>query len=184
MISPEKFLIKWDSDTYGLVNYEESVINSFSIDNQTKDFLIKAGLPESAPPFLTFESSINGGGIRLTEKNNSLGKLYNSFIYLGYTGNGNPVCIDESNSQIVYIDYDNENKSVLINSSIATFAESLLIYIEFVKKIKAENRRRAYIQKNATKELLDWISKSLYQIDAISLIQDSFWEEELISFSE
>lgn len=68
MISPEKFLIKWDSDTYGLVNYEESVINSFSIDNQTKDFLIKAGLPESAPPFLTFESSINGGGIRLTEK--------------------------------------------------------------------------------------------------------------------
>ena len=94
------------------------------------------------------------------------------------------MCIDESNSQIVYIDYDNENKSVLINSSIATFAESLLIYVEFVKKIKTENGRRAYIQKNATKELLDWISKSLYQIDAISLIQDSFWEEELISFSE
>lgn len=93
------------------------------------------------------------------------------------------MCIDESNSQIVYIDYDNENKSVLINSSIATFAESLLIYVEFVKKIKTENGRRAYIQKNATKELLDWISKSLYQIDAISLIQDSFWEEELISFS-
>ncbi|XNQ11398.1 hypothetical protein AA0Y26_03650 [Lysinibacillus sp. 3P01SB] len=68
MISPEESLNKWNSDTYGLVNYEESVINSFSLDNQTKDFLIKTGLPESAPPFLTFESSTNGGAIRLAEK--------------------------------------------------------------------------------------------------------------------
>ncbi|XNQ11399.1 hypothetical protein AA0Y26_03655 [Lysinibacillus sp. 3P01SB] len=94
------------------------------------------------------------------------------------------MCINECNSQIVYIDYDNENKSVLINSSIATFAESLLVYVEFIKKIKAENERRAYIQKNATGELLDWIFASLYQIDAASLIQGSFWEEELINFSK
>lgn len=46
------------------------------------------------------------------------------------------MCINESNSLIVYIDYDNENKSVLINSSIATFVESLLIYVEFVKRLK------------------------------------------------
>lgn len=184
MISPEGFLNKWNSDTYGLVNYEESVINLFSLDNQTKDFLIKAGLPESAPPFLTFETSTNGGAIRLAEKNNSLGELYDRFIYLGYTGSGNPVCINECNSQIVYIDYDNENKIVLINSSIARLVESLPIYVEFVKKIKAENGKRAYIQKNATKELLDWLSMSLYQIDTVSLIQDSYWEEELISFSQ
>ncbi|MGJ3197239.1 SUKH-4 family immunity protein [Peribacillus frigoritolerans] len=184
MISPQEFLNKWNSDTYGLVNYDESNINSFSITNETKIFLIKAGLPESAPPFLTFESSTNGGGIRLTEKNNSLGKMYDRFIYLGYTGSGNPVCINESNSEVVYIDYDNENNSVLINSTIAKFAESLLFYVEFIKKVKAVNGRRAYLEKNATKELLDWISKSLHQIDAVSLTQGGFWEEELVSFSE
>lgn len=184
MISPQEFLEKWNIETYGLVNYEESNINSFSLTNETKDFLIKAGLPESAPPFLTFESSTEGGGVRLTEKNNSLGKMYDRFIYLGYTSNGYPVCINESESEVVYIDYDNENNSILINSTIAKFAESLIIYVEFIKKVKAVNGRRAYIEKNATKELLDWLSKSLLQIDTVALIQGGFWEEELVSFSE
>jgi hypothetical protein len=60
----------------------------------------------------------------------------------------------------------------------------LLFYVEFIKKVKAVNGRRAYLEKNATKELLDWISKSLHQIDAVSLTQGGFWEEELDSFSE
>ena len=184
MISPQEFLDKWNSDIYGLVNYEKSNINSFSFTNETKDFLIKAGLPESAPPFLTFESSINGGGIRLTERNKSLGEMYDRFIYLGYTGTGYPVCIDESNSEVVYIDYDNGNNNVLINSTIVKFAESLLVYVEFIKKVKAVNGRRAYLEKKATKELLEWVSESLYQIDSVSLTQGGFWEEELVSFSE
>lgn len=184
MISPQEFLDKWNRDTYGLVGYKEAKINSFSLNNQTKDFLIKAGLPESAPPFLTFEDSTNGGGIRLTEKNNSLEEIFSSFIYFGYTGNGNPVCIDESTSEVVYIDYDNENKSVLINSSIAKFVEFLLVYVEFINKVKAENGRRAYLQKNAPKELLDWVSLTFYQIDAAALTQGGFWKEELDSFIE
>ena len=44
--------------------------------------------------------------------------MYDKFIYFGFTGSGNPICIDESKSQLVYIDYDNENKVVLINSTI------------------------------------------------------------------
>ncbi|WP_311774057.1 SUKH-4 family immunity protein [Metabacillus elymi] len=134
--------------------------------------------------FLTFESSTNGGGIRLSEQNNSLGKMCDRFIYMGYTGNGYPVYINESTSEVVYIDYDNENNVAQINSTIVTFAESLLVYVEFIKKIKANNGRRAYLEKNASKELLDWVSKSLLQIDAISLTQGGFWEEELSSFSE
>ncbi|QNF29998.1 SUKH-4 family immunity protein [Metabacillus sp. KUDC1714] len=106
------------------------------------------------------------------------------FIYMGYTGNGYPVYINESTSEVVYIDYDNENNVAQINSTIVTFAESLLVYVEFIKKIKANNGRRAYLEKNASKELLDWVSKSLLQIDAISLTQGGFWEEELSSFSE
>lgn len=184
MITPQEFLGKWNSETYGLVNYDEASINSYSLTNETKDFLIIAGLPESAPPFLTFESSNNGGGIKLTEQNNTLGKMYDGYIYMGYTGSGYPVCINESTSEVVYIDYDNNNSVVLINSTIAAFAESLLVYVDFIKKVKAINGRRAYLEKNATKELLDWVFKSFNQIDAISLKQGGFWEEELGSFSE
>ncbi|WP_085990922.1 SUKH-4 family immunity protein [Oceanobacillus senegalensis] len=184
MISPQEFLDRWNSDIYGFVHYDESSIDSYNLSDETKEFLIKAGLPESAPPFLTFESSTDGGGVRLTEKNNTLGEMYKKFIYIGYNGSGNPVCIDETNSKLVYIDYDNENNNVFINSSISSFVESLLVYVDFIKKVKATNGRRAYLQKNATKELLDWIKHSLYQIDAISSSQGSFWKEELDSFYE
>lgn len=184
MISPEEFLDKWNSVTYGLVNYDDDTINLFSLNRETKEFLIKAGLPESAPPFLTFESSTSGGGIRLTEKNKDLGSIYNKFIYFGYTGNGYPVCINESNSEVVYIDYDNEDNSIIVNSTLAKFAECLLIYVEFIKLVKSVNGRRAYIEKNVTKDLLDWISSKLKHIDEATLIEGGFWEEELASFSE
>ena len=73
--------------------------------------------------------------------------MYDKFIYFGFTGSGNPICIDESKSQLVYIDYDNENKVVLINSTIEKFAESLLVYVEFIKEVKVANGRKAYIEK-------------------------------------
>ncbi|SFB99344.1 SUKH-4 immunity protein [Bacillus sp. OV322] len=184
MISPQDFLDDWNKDLYGLINYDEKIIKSFTLSQETKDFLIEAGFPESAPPFLTFESAVNGGGEKLIKRNNKLSKMYDKFIYFGFTGSGYPICIDESNSELVYIDYDNENKVVLINSTITKFAEALLVYVDFIKKVKAVNGRRAYLEKNATKDLLEWISGALQKIDAISLTEGAFWEEELSSFGE
>ncbi|MFU7588221.1 SUKH-4 family immunity protein [Priestia sp. RMT2NF4] len=184
MISPQDFLDNWNKDIYGLVNYDEKIINSLPLSQETKDFLIEAGFPESSPPFLTFESAVSGGGERLIEKNNKLETTYHKFLYFGFTGSGYPICIDESNSELVYIDYDNDNKVVLINTTIAKFAEALLVYVEFIKKVKAVNGRRAYLEKNATKDLLDWISGQLQKIDAASLTKGCFWEEELGSFIE
>ena len=52
--------MNWNEEIYGLIHYNEKIIHSFSFSKETKD-LIKAGFPESAPPFLTFESADNGG---------------------------------------------------------------------------------------------------------------------------
>lgn len=184
MFSPQDFLDNWNKDIYGLVNYDEKIINSFSLSQETKDFLIKIGFPESAPPFLTFEPEVNGGGERLINKNNNLGTMYHKFLYFGFTGSGNPICIDESNSKLVYIDYGNDNKVVLINTTIDKFAQALLVYVEFIKRVKAVNGRKAYLEQNATQDLLEWISGVLQKIDAVSLTDGCFWEEELGSFSE
>ncbi|MBF7154365.1 SUKH-4 family immunity protein [Bacillus albus] len=184
MTSPQDFLVNWNEEIYGLIHYNEKIIHSYSFSKETKDFLIKAGFPESAPPFLTFESANNGGGIRLSKIQNELGTMYDKFIYFGFTGSGNPICIDESKSQLVYIDYDNENKVVLINSTIEKFAESLLVYVEFIKEVKAANGRKAYIEKNIPEDLVEWISSALQEIDAVALTEGCFWTEELGSFSE
>jgi hypothetical protein len=183
LISPQDFLSNWNKDIYGLISYDEILIDSFSLSQDTKDFLIEAGLPESAPPFLTFESEVNGGGERLIKKNNKLGLKFQKFLYFGFTGSGYPICIDETNSELVYIDYDNDNRVVLINDTILKFAEALLVYVEFIKKVKAVNGRKAYLEKNATTDLIKWISSELQKIDASSLTKGSFWEEEISSFN-
>lgn len=184
MISPQEFLDNWNQDIYGLISYSEKVVNSFTLSYETKEFLTEAGFPESAPPFLTFESVANGGGERLTEKNDKLGTMYKKYIYFGFTGSGYPICLNETNSELVYIDYDDENKEVLINSTVTTFAESLLVYVDFIKKVKAINGRKAYLEKNATKDLLKSISDALQRIEAKSLTKGAFWEEELSSFNK
>ncbi|KML32046.1 SUKH-4 family immunity protein [Rossellomorea marisflavi] len=184
MISPQDFLEDWNQDIYGLIKYEEKVINSFPLSHGTKEFLIEAGFPESAPPFLTFESVANGGGVRVTKNNEKLGSMYNEFLYFGFTGSGYPICINETNSELVCIDYDDENKLVFINTTVTRFAESLLVYVEFIKKVKAVNGRRAYLEKNATKDLVKWISGALQKIDANSLTKGAFWEQELSSFED
>ena len=172
MTSPQDFLVNWN----------EEIIHSFSFSKETKDFLIKAGFPESAPPFLTFESANNGGGIKLSKIQNELGTMYDKFIYFGFTGSGNPICIDESKSQLVYIDYDNENKVVLINSTIEKFAESLLVYVEFIKEVKAANGRKAYIEKNIPEDLGEGISSALKEIDAVALTKGCFLDRRTREF--
>ncbi|CAH1202490.1 hypothetical protein PAECIP111893_01807 [Paenibacillus plantiphilus] len=84
MLTPQEFLEKWDSETYCLVNFDTNVINSFSLSQETKEFLLQAGLPESAFPFLTFESSVNGGGIKLTEKYDDADARFSKNIYWVY----------------------------------------------------------------------------------------------------
>lgn len=183
MLTPQEFLDRWDKETYGLVEYDNKVVMaSFSLTQESKNFLIQAGLPESASPFLTFESSANGGGSRLTEKYDDADPLYAKYIYVGFTGNGHPICIDEENDEVIYIDFDQENEEVFINSSIAQLAESLLAYVDFIQKIKAEKGNRAFLERKATQDSLEWITNRLEEIDADSLIQGSFWEEELSNF--
>lgn len=182
MITSQEFLDKWDEEIYGRVDYDAEVINSYSLPQATKNFLIEAGLPESAPPFLTFESSATGGGVRLIEKYDSAETSYSKYIYVGFNGNGHPICIHEENGEVIYLDHDNDHQEIFINSSIPQLAESLLAYVDFIAKIKAVNGRSAFLEKKATQELLDWIAARLEEIDSESLTQGSFWDEELSGF--
>lgn len=62
MITPKHFFDNWDKEIDPLVEYDKSKIGLLILPNEAKDFLIQAGLPESAAPFLNFETSAKGGG--------------------------------------------------------------------------------------------------------------------------
>lgn len=178
MITPKKFLDKWNKEVFPLVDYNIDNINSLVLPKEAKDFLIESGLPESAPPYLNFESPANGGATKLTEKF-SLNSYKEKYIYLGFTGAGDSICVNEESGEVISLDHENEKDDMFVNSSIPQLAECLLEYSEFVKKIKDINGRRAFLERNATEELIGWITNRIEEIDAQALSDGCFWREEL-----
>lgn len=183
MISPKSFSDKWNKDVFPLVEYAMEKINPLSLPKDSKDFLIEAGLPESAAPFVNFKSSFKGGGSRLNEKFKEC-KKFSHYIYLGFTGNGDPICIVENTGEVVYLDHEDGCSETFINSSIQQLAESLLEYSEFIKKIKQANGKKAFLEKSAPKDLIDWVYNKLSEIDSKSLEQGCFWNEEIDLYSK
>ncbi|WP_374019756.1 SUKH-4 family immunity protein [Paenibacillus thiaminolyticus] len=181
MITPREFLDNWNKDVYGLVEFNDDMINSYNLSKETKDFLIIAGLPESASPYLSFDSFNKGGGVRLIDKYD-VDKNLSNYIYVGFTATSDPVCIVEGEDTIVYLDYENNFEEVFINSTVSQFAESLLAYVDFIKKIKAINGRKAFLERNAPKDILHWIAGRLVDIDSQSLEEGNFWTQELELF--
>ncbi len=178
MITAEIFLSKWDKEICPLVSYKEKYIKKLGLSNEVKSFLIEAGLPEAAAPYLNFEASAQGGAIAVGKKYKEL-KKKKGYIYLGYTGNGDIICAVEKTGNVIVISHENKDDEQFVNSSILQLIECLVEYDEFVNKIMAANGRRAFLESNATDELLEWIRERIATIDNIALDKDCFWRNEL-----
>lgn len=182
MITPHDFLERWNKDIFGLVRFEEENLNKSGIPTAAEQFLLIAGLPESAPPFLTFEGSDRGGGFTLSNKYEISKNKGDEYIYIGFTGENDPICISKSDGNIISLDYQNDFLEMFINSTLNQLAESLLTYVEFISKIKAVNGRKAYLERLAPNELILWLENELLRIDKDSLIERSFWKSEIESY--
>ncbi|MFY4775063.1 SUKH-4 family immunity protein [Metabacillus sp. RGM 3146] len=170
-------------EVYGLVRYQEESIINTNLPTETKEFLSIAGMPESAPPFLTFEPSSLGGGEIVINKYEIEDSKFDHLIYLGYTGSNDPICVSEINGEVVCLDYDNNFNSIFINSSVNQFAESLIIYTKFINTIKEINGRQAYLEKNAPRESISNLQIELKRVDENSILENSFWKEEVESYN-
>ncbi|CEK36553.1 hypothetical protein UMC2_34231 [[Clostridium] sordellii] len=177
MISSNEFKEKWNTKLCPLIEYDKKIVDKLNIPLESKTFLIEAGLPEVAAPFLSFER-INKGALLQLEDNHNIGKDY---IYLGFTGNGDILTIEDNSGIIIVINHETYEKSY-VNNSIQSLAESLLEYSEFVKKIKKVNGRKAYLNGNCSKEDLEDIKNKLISIDDKSINNSTFWWNEINLF--
>ena len=57
MITADAFMAEWTIEGDELVQYPEAAIQQIPIPQQDALFLVKAGLPASAAPFLSFETT-------------------------------------------------------------------------------------------------------------------------------
>ncbi|WP_191556527.1 SUKH-4 family immunity protein [Metabacillus idriensis] len=182
MMSPENFLKNWNTAKDGeLIAFNEDGLIIDSISEQTRDFLVNAGLPETPPPYLEFISS-NGILLSLIEKFNMPSKFKN-YWYLGTTGSGDPVCLNVKDN-IVYLNNGDNYNEIFINSSINQFAESILLFNNMIDKAIEVNGEDAFLDNDIPEELITRLKEDLKRIDKKSIDSNSFWRTEIENLQE
>lgn len=165
------------------LEFDLEEIEKGPIMDATKDFL-KIGFPRDAAPFLSFGWMYNRNKFKSVFESYAHGSLdedTKNYWLLGSDGGGNTICFDIANKdRIVLLDHEQGFELIeVINNNIAEFAECLLRYKNFIKKILGENGEDAYLDGNITKEQIFELKVGFTQVNANIFKESSFWRSEI-----
>ena len=163
------FVKNWNSQNERevLLHFPPESLADVKIPVDARNFLLEAGLPDSAAPFLNFEVP-KKGSLPTVSQEWKLPENYSHFRVIGFNGSGDPICLDENASgAVVYLNHDTRFERILINTSVLHLAESLLAFRSCIEK-----------RKIAESEL--WCLEELERIDKIAWQETNFWREEVL----
>lgn len=183
VISPDEFKKRWGEP---LVEVNENLISEVPLSEKDRSFLLNAGFPEAAAPFLSFNLfnkglkhiyEIWGGSSDYSDEEKIQLKPY---LVIGSDGAGSPIAIDTLNEcQIVNLDHDDWfNTITFINSSILQFAVFLLLTKEMIKKAHSELTEKELeeeIPHSYKNEVFDVMGK----VDPSAMADGGFWKSEI-----
>jgi hypothetical protein len=95
-MNPKEFKNLWLSQDDQLNPINADLFKGFNLNEISIDFLVNAGLPINAAPYLTFSISTQekyNSISKLTDLYSFLKKEYERYISIGSDGSGNPVVI-------------------------------------------------------------------------------------------
>ncbi|WP_255255317.1 SUKH-4 family immunity protein [Bacillus pseudomycoides] len=109
---------------------------------------------------------------------------YQSYWFIGTTGSGDPLCIDERTNKVVYLHHDNNYEEIFINSSIHQFAESLLLFSKLIDEAIHINGEFAFLDNEIQGSVRIWFENEVRRIDPKAVEKNTFWSEELANLTE
>lgn len=187
MITPSEFIKQWRAETEddpsdtGLLRFAPITLDDVKMPAADRTFLIEAGLPESAAPFLNFEQPA-AGPLPMLSKHANLPETFRRYRLIGFNGSGDCLCIDQDQGgAIVSINHDDDNRPIFINSSIPQLAESLLLYQRLVRRTIQTNGEDAFLDNNIPDDLRGWFAREMQRVDGVALADGHFWRGELMS---
>lgn len=161
-----------------------ATLNRFNLTEDAKEFLNKAGLPESCAPFLSFAGDITPGTRHdsislLTEDLQFLDTGFSKYVLIGTTGSGDPIVLDTANGcRVEWLNHENNFSPGFINSSVDRLAGCLLAYQQFVTTINTENGDDSYLESRFSDAHFNSLRETLKAIDERA-VSDGFWKDEL-----
>ncbi|WP_075589680.1 SUKH-4 family immunity protein [Labilibacter marinus] len=175
--------MNWSEKFESIIIYDTRRIENYEFDKPTAMFLTTVGLPKDSAPFLSFAENNDiqyEGILRLTDYFDFLETEFEKYIVIGSNGNGDQIVIDvEDNCKIKLLDHDNNFSEEFINNSIEKLHFSLIIYQEFIDNIQKELGEDALFDYKYTDEHLNLLKVKLEKNDPESLIENTFWTEEI-----
>lgn len=139
-----------------IIKYNYSSLKKLGISEQDANLLSKCGLPKGAAPYLNFE----------VDKAQEKEEIYYN---IGFTGSGDFICLEKAGGRVVYLDHEEEDeKAVLINSSLTALLESIICYRKFVDKVN-ENDMWSYINSNYSIRQMRELEEELRKMNAAAL---------------
>ncbi len=196
-----EFILEWDKNTSGstFIKYNLQTLLQRGVSKELSSLLSEYGLPESAAPYLNFENI------------KDMSFLFDEYYYLGFTGNGDWICLNSKNGKILIVDHeiygdaegdddesdDDENYNdessedtyededfegiCLLNSSLEKLYDCLLAYRLFVQERLSED-----VKKDCGKyeKCIAQLEKSITEIDKKAMEGESFWAMEISSLYE
>ncbi|MDO1451419.1 SUKH-4 family immunity protein [Rhodocytophaga aerolata] len=175
--------MKWGNKFEKTTTYDLKRISSLNLNDSTKDFLVKVGLPEYAAPFLSFVENNNiqyEGILKLTDYFTFLEPKFDKYVVIGSDGGGNMIVIDtRDNCKIKLLDHDACFSEILMSSSIERLCASLLIYQSFIDCILEENGEDAFIDSIFNDGQLNDLKQRLTDNDIEAMGENCFWFQEI-----
>jgi hypothetical protein len=179
MLSPKDFIARWGKDDVPLLRFPKKAVERLALAEEDKAFLLQAGLPEDAAPFLTFDAP-ESPELPTVADDWNLPKEFQRYRVIGSDGSGNPIALDEGqDGEVVYLDHENQFARVFVNKSIRQLAESLLAYRKLVEDTQAEFGEDAYLEGKTSPAARKQLRQELARIDATAMKPGCFWYGEL-----
>lgn len=177
MLSPTDFVARWGADQ--LVCFPAKAVDGLPLAAEDKAFLVQAGLPTDAAPFLTFGTA-ESAELPTVADQWGASTEFDRYRVIGSDGAGNPIALDEQSAgEVVRLDHENRLARALMNTTARQLAESLLAYRKLVQDTQAEFGPDAFLDGKTSAAARKNLKDELTRIDPAAVKPGSFWFGEL-----
>ena len=170
-----------DFDDAKVVLFPESALTGILLSQDERSFLSSIGLPDSAAPFLSFECPV--GQLVSVSDQWRQGNEFRKYKVIGANGSGDPIALDASCGNVVYLNHDDNFTKVFINTLPSKLAASLKAFGVVVADSLKENGEDAYLDNNIPIHVQERFKKEMKAIDFAALQPGSFWHEQVESMA-
>lgn len=160
-----------------LIRFPEQMLESVELRDRDRSLLTKAGLPESAAPFLSFGPQ--PGLLGALRDSGDPPPDTDGYVEIGLNGSGDPICLEASTGEVWYLNHDDGFRAVFINSSVEQLTEFLLLFRSLVEAAISERGPGAYLDGDIPSAALHQAATSMRAADSTALQPGSMWSDEL-----